>query len=118
MSSIGTAGAIGNGLSGAQLKVTPEELYRQSTSVSNGVRTIRNSFDRMSGKVSATSSYWTGEAADGFRSTYSGYTDEINEIIARLTEHISELNTMAGVYEEAEDEAQELIASLPDDVII
>lgn len=105
-------------LLGAQLKVTPEELHRQSGVVSKNVSSIKEDFREIEFKVRSTASYWKGEAADSFRAMYSSYLDEIAEIIARLIEHIIDLNEMAGVYEEAESDVQEIIEALPTDVII
>lgn len=89
-------------LLGAQLKVTPDELRRQSGVVSKNVSSIKKDFNEIEFKVKSTASYWQGDAADSFRATYSSYLDEIAEIISRLTEHITDLNEMAGVYEEAD----------------
>lgn len=104
--------------SSAQLKVTPEELHRQSTSVSSNVNKIKRRFDGMERQVKATNSYWEGDAADGFRTVYLGFKDELDEIVARLSEHIVDLEKMAGVYEKAEAKVIEIIETLPSDVIV
>ena len=100
------------------LKVTPAELKRQSSAVSTAVKNIQSRFTNIEEGVRRSSSYWNGDAADAFRSVYEGYKDEIAEIISRLSEHIVDLERMAGVYEEAESAAEEIIESLPSDVIV
>lgn len=102
----------------ANFKVTPDELHRQSVAVSAKVNSIRTKFNEMETKVNSSSSYWNGEAADQFRAVYAGYRDEVLEIISRLAEHIVDLEQMAGVYEQAESDANALIESLPSDVIV
>ena len=102
----------------ATFKVTPDELRAQSTVVSDKVQTIRTKFGEMERTVSSSNTYWNGEAADNFRSVYAGYKDEIEEILSRLSEHIVDLEKMAGVYTEAENAVNETIGSLPSDVII
>ena len=104
--------------SSAQLKVTPEELHRQSSEVSSNVNKIKRRFDLMERQVKATNSYWDGDAADGFRSVYLEFKDELDDILARLSEHIVDLEKMAGVYEKAESSVIELIETLPSDVIV
>ena len=102
----------------ANFKVTPEELHRQSTAVSSKVNGIRTRFNEMELKINSSASYWNGDAAEAFRDVYAGYKDEILEIVARLSEHIVDLERMAGVYENAEASANELVESLPSDVIV
>ncbi|MBE6707692.1 MAG: WXG100 family type VII secretion target [Ruminococcaceae bacterium] len=117
------AGSI-NGAAGritftsAEFKVTPDELRAQSVAVSNKVQSIRTRFNEMERTVSSSNTFWNGEAADNFRSVYAGFKDEIAEILSRLSEHITDLEKMAGVYETAENAVNETIESLPSDVII
>lgn len=102
----------------ADFKVTPEELRRQSTAVSSTVTNVRNKFSNLERTIRNTTSFWKGDASDAFRSVYGDFKDEIEEIINRLSEHITDLERMAGVYDQAEVKANELLESLPSDVII
>jgi len=102
----------------SSFKVTPEELARQAANVESGVSAISARFAGAEQSVKNTLNYWNGEASDLFRTECEGYRDEIEEILARITEHVTDLRTMAGVYEEAEASVQEIIEALPSDVII
>ncbi|MBQ4066290.1 MAG: WXG100 family type VII secretion target [Clostridia bacterium] len=101
-----------------EIKVTPDELRRQSDTVSAGVNIIRDKFEDAKRLTNTSAAYWNGDAADKFRAVYAGYEDEIQEIIARISEHITDLRSMAGIYEAAEGEAEEAAESLPSDVIV
>lgn len=101
-----------------EIKVTPDELRRQSDAVSASVNIIRDKFEDAKRLTNTTAAFWNGDAADKFREVYAGYEDEIQEIIARLSEHITDLRSMAGIYDTAEDEAGDIIESLPADVIL
>ena len=117
MSNINIIGNADGDLSSATLKVTPEELRVQSDSVAADVREISSKFEDITRIMDTSDSFWRGDSSDKFRSAYNGYKDEISEIILRLSEHITDLNTMAGVYESGENEIVEYIGSLPSDVI-
>ncbi len=99
-------------------KVTPDQLERQSESVSNSVAKIEHSFGEIEDIIKATASYWNGDAADLFRSTAEDFKDEVATMLLRMTEHVDDLKKMAGIYEKAEAEVQETIQSLPADVIV
>lgn len=115
----GALGAWGNlGIGTAEFKVTPDELRRQSTAVSSTVSSVRNKFSGLERTISSTTSFWKGDASDAFRSVYADFKDEIEEIINRLSEHVVDLEKMAGVYDQAEAKANEIIESLPSDVLI
>lgn len=100
------------------IKVTPEELYAKSDDIRHSTESMNKRFQNMKNIVKRSSSYWEGEAKNSYVSVYESFQEEIQETIARLTEHVEDLNKMAGVYQSAEKEAQEIAASLPDDVII
>lgn len=110
---------LGNGnYSSLVLKVTPDELRRQSDSVAADVSFIKEKFDNITRVVDSSDSFWRGDSSDSFRSVYNGCKEEIYEIIARLSEHITDLNQIAGIYDSGEKEIVDYISSLPADVII
>lgn len=107
-----------NFFGGGELKVTPQQLLEHAEKVSSDVTSINNSFDRLERIVSATGTYWNGDAAEAFRQAYVSFKDEIEEIILRITEHVADLKTMAGVYTQTEQAVQTVATSLPDEVIL
>lgn len=101
------------------LTVTPEELNIKAQEVSDRIKEIRGHFEEMNTIASGkTSGYWIGNAGDSYRKKYQSFQPEIEEILKRLSEYVTDLRQMAGVYEAAENAAAELAQDLPDNVII
>lgn len=109
---------VAGGTPSLTLKVTPAELRAQSESVAVDVGRISSQFEDISRIMDSSDSFWRGDSAERFRGAYNGYKDEITEIVLRLSEHITDLNQMAGVYESGENEIVDYIGSLPSDVIV
>ncbi|MCD7981726.1 MAG: WXG100 family type VII secretion target [Clostridiales bacterium] len=95
------------------LKVTPEELKTQSGKVRTRIQNLESSFETMRTLISGTAAYWTGSAAEAHREDYESKKGTIEEMINRYTEHVRDLETMAGVYQEAEAQAVNLADELP-----
>lgn len=101
----------------AVIKVTPEVLIQKAEVVKGKISTMQTAFTNMMNTVSKSNSYWVGDAGDAHRKVYKEYEPEITEIFNRLTEHVTDLNAMAGVYSEAEKAVAEVAESLPTDLI-
>ena len=95
------------------LKVSPEEMQAAASALSGYIRTMDSCFQTMKRTMSTSSVYWVGEAGEAHRAMYEEQVEETEEIIARYTEHVRDLNTMAGVYSEAEQTAQSAAEELP-----
>ena len=103
---------------GAELKVTPEVMIQSASELKTKINKMEKAFESLDERVKATGTYWQGEAGEAFRSIYKQVKPSTEEIIKRLHEHVKDLNTMAGVYEGAEKDVKNIVASLPDDVIL
>lgn len=95
-----------------KLTVTPEELSQQAGQVKEAAKDLKQRFDRMKQLMKETEYYWKGEAAEEHRNAYTKNQGNIEEIVARYEEHIRDLETMAGVYQEAEITSQNLADEL------
>lgn len=95
------------------LKVTPEEMQAAASELSGYVSTMNDCFQQMKATMDQTAGYWVGEAGNAHRQMYQEQVAKTEEIIARYTEHVRDLNTMAGVYTEAEQSAQTMADELP-----
>ena len=104
-------------ISAATIKVEPDQMIAKAASVKTKINNIRRIFESLEQRVNASNSYWKGEAGDMYRNKYKEFKDATEEIIKRLEEHVTDLNAMAGVYENAENEAVNIIEDLPVDVI-
>ena len=95
------------------LKVSPEEMIAAASELSGYVSTMNECFNQMKNTMSQSVSYWVGEAGDAHRQLYEEQVEKTEEIISRYTEHVRDLNAMAGVYTEAETTAQAKAEELP-----
>lgn len=108
----------GGWLSAARIKVTPEQLAEKANELNTKLTRIQGKFDSLERNVNVTKSYWIGEANDSYREKYAEFKPGVQEIIKRLEEHVRDLNAMAGVYQQAEEAANDIIEELPDNVIV
>ena len=95
------------------LKVTPEEMAAAASELSGYVANMSECFTQMKNTMVQSASYWVGEAGDAHRQLYNEQVEKTEEIIARYTEHLRDLNAMAGVYSEAEAQAEAKADELP-----
>lgn len=108
-----TGAAMGNTI----IKVSPEALVQKAEVVEGKISTMETKFTNMNNIISKSSTYWGGNAGDAHRKVYKEYVPEITEIFKRLTEHVKDLNAMAGVYSAAESTVKEIEESLPTNLI-
>lgn len=104
--------------SGVTFKVKTEVLHQKSSSINSKIKKVKNKFDEMERLVNSIKTYWEGEASKSNQKYYEGFKDEILEILARLEEHVTDLESMAGVYETTEQEVKSIIEELPKDIIV
>lgn len=96
-----------------RILVTPEALETQAGIVRTEVKNLQDAFNQMRNRIAETKNYWTGEAADEHRENYEKNKASIEEILERYKEHVRDLETMAGVYREAETAAKNMADELP-----
>lgn len=99
------------------LKVSPEEMQAAAAELSGYVSTMSNCFQQMKTIMTQSASYWVGEAGNAHRQLYQDQVQKTEEIISRYTEHVRDLNAMAGVYIESEQQAQMKADELPMSVL-
>ena len=96
------------------LKVSPEEMQAMAATLSGYVRTMDECFRTIKNTMATSSVYWVGDAGNAHRALYEEQVEYTEQIVARYTEHVKDLNTMAGVYAEAEQTAQTAAEELPE----
>ena len=95
------------------LQVTPEEMRSAASQLSEYLQNMQSCFDVMRNTVAGTEGYWVGEAGDAHRRLYHSQVEKTEEILRRYQEHVRDLNTMAGVYDDAERAAAREADQLP-----
>lgn len=100
------------------IKVTPEKLMSTASEFSASGTTINNLTQNMTGIVTGLSSVWQGEAATAYVNKFNGLQDDITRMNKMIQEHVTDLNDMAKVYQQAETANEEEISRLSSDVIV
>lgn len=99
------------------LKVRPEELKKKSGEISNKISVIESDFTKIEQLVLGTKKYWEGDASTQHIKNYNKMKEDIKTIIKRLKEHPTDLEQMAGIYEQTEAAANRLASALPTDIL-
>lgn len=101
-----------------QLKVAPDVMKSKAQEVSGQINNISKSWREMCNIINKSKGYWEGEASDCHRKAFDDNKTDMEELLKRLKEHPKDLLEMAGIYLQAESEAQKMASSLPDDIIV
>lgn len=104
-------------MSDIQVKVTTEVLQNVSADVTKKIAEVKNAFTELETIVQNSTSYWEGGGNDEFRQAYEIRKDDYSDILNSFEEHISNLLTIAGVYQQTENKVEELAQALPVDII-
>lgn len=100
-----------------KLKVKPDELVSKSGEIKKDINAIEQSFTKVTTLVTNTKKYWEGDASDKHIKRYNELKEDFQTIVKRLKEHPDDLEKMAGVYKENENEIKNLLEALPTDVL-
>lgn len=104
---------------GAQLKVETSELIAKSNSVSKISKTMKNEYASLKNIIDRSSRYWIGDGGNAHRNKFNEQNSDVDEMFRRIQEHVTDLQVMAGVYVDTEQNIKsEIQDSLPADVII
>lgn len=109
---------MASGFSADTLLVDYNVMLQKASAVDQKIREMRNTFSDLETSVNKTKAYWIGEAGDAYRAYFMERKPEAEEIFKRLSEHVRDLNEMAGVYSSTEKEITAMAEDLPSDVII
>lgn len=98
--------------------VTPEVLLQKSQQIGAEVGKLRNLFASVRQAVDGTRAFWQGEAGEAHRNAYNSREEDFSTMLARLQEHVTDLNQIAGNYLQFESQIREMEEALPEDVIV
>ena len=96
---------------------TPEKLISQASQLSAAIADAEASIQEIEELLGKTNLYWLGDAAVAHRNAYRGKKLIAEQVISSLYQQIENLLQMAGIYKEAEREADNEAQALPEDVL-
>ena len=101
-----------------QIKVSTDILRAKEDVVTGKVSEMEGGLNEMKQVVMRTANYWIGEGGDARRNSYINQQAFVEEMVKRLKEYPMDLLKMAGIYEEAEKDNEEIPHALSADVIV
>lgn len=100
-----------------QIAVSTELLRNQSGEAKKQVEAMAKGFEQLKVMVNGTSSYWIGSAGDAHRKQYEKRISQIEKILARYRGRITELEEMAGIFDDANKAAVSAAEGLPQSTV-
>ena len=101
-----------------RIRVATQVLAERADSAWQKIQDVRNCFERMEEIVQNSRGYWEGDANEAHCREFQEYQDDIQKALARFMENVTDLRKIANIYQEAENEVQNISQDLPLDVII
>ena len=95
------------------LKVQPEVLVSKAGELANEKTAIMGLMDQAKAEVTSLTGTWKSEASDEFQNRFKQIYDDIENMLAIVSEHISDLNESASIYTTAEKAAKSAAEGLP-----
>ena len=107
-------------LDASQIKfeVRTEELRQAGRQIEVHTAALQRQLEDMQHTVQRTAGCWEGEGGSLCRDAFRSFRDEIETLVARLRQNVTDLETIAGVYEESETAASQMAEELPDNLIL
>lgn len=99
------------------IKVDTEVLRTTASEISGLTKALQDDFDEMQNCVRQTNRYWIGAAGDQYRREFNAEKEEVSELLALLSKYPTDLLSMAGVYDNAEQKNVQRIDVLPSDTL-
>ena len=101
------------------VKVDTAKLTSTANSFRETGNQIRNLTNQMTTLVnSLTGAIWSGDAANAYKSKFNGLQDDIVRMLNMINEHVTDLNTMAQGYANADTQSVGATNDLAMDVIV
>lgn len=97
------------------LKVQPDVLIAKAGELATEKTAIIGLMDQAKSDVSSLVGVWKSEASDEYQGRFKQVYDDIENMLAIVTEYVSDLNEVANVYSTAEKAAKSAAEGLPTD---
>ncbi len=97
------------------LRVQPDVLRAKAEELSAERTNVTNLMEQAKVEISSLSTSWKSEASEQFQNKFKQVYDDIDNLIAIMSEHINDITEIATIYSSAEKSAQSAGDSLPTD---
>ncbi len=99
------------------LLVAPEDLLKAAGEFQAADASVKGITAEMMNIINALKPSYTGDAANAFYTKFDGLQEDMNQIDAKINEHVNDLNEMANNYSTVEARLTEQNAALKNDYI-
>ena len=97
------------------LKVQHGALAAKAGELSNEKTAIIGHMDQAKSDINSLASVWISPAASEYQGRFKQIYDDIENMLAIITEYVSDLNELDPLYRSAEDRARSVAEGLPTD---
>ena len=97
------------------LKVQPEALSTKSNELNVEKNNILTTLEQVKTEMTSLVGTWKSPASDEFQVRFKQLYDDMENVIAIISEHVNDLNEASGIYASAESAAKSAAEALPVD---
>ncbi len=101
----------------AKILVDSEKLRAAATSFDNQKRLVQTRTNMMMQLVNSLSGKWQGEASTAYRTKFSKLQGDIHQMMTMIDDYVSDLRSIAAIYDSTESTSTNRAQQLMDDVI-
>ena len=95
------------------LKVQPDVLIAKAGELSTEKTVVIGLMDQAKSSINSLTGVWKSESSDEYQGRFKQVYDDIENMLAIVSEYISDLNEVANVYSTAEKAAKGVAEGLP-----
>ena len=100
------------------LRVDPNVLSAKADEMNGQKTTIMQIMDQAKTEITSLTGTWISEASDEFQNRFKQIYDDIDNMLAITSEHISDIKEAAQIYTQAESAARTAAEGLPTDGVM
>ena len=100
------------------LRVDPNVLSAKADEMDGQKSTIIQVMDQAKTELTSLTGTWKSEASDEFQNRFKQIYDDIDNMLAIASEHISDIKEAAQIYTQAESAAKNAAEGLPTDGVV
>lgn len=97
------------------LKVQPDVLIAKAGELSNEKTTVVGLMDQAKSDINSLTGVWKSESSDEYQGRFKQVYDDIENMLAIVSEYVGNLNEVANVYSTAEKATKTAAEGLPTD---
>lgn len=99
------------------ITVSTDVLKKQAEETKKYLQMMEEHFSALKETINKTANYWIGEAGEAQRKQYTDRISKVDEMLAGYTEHVANLEKIAGIYEEGKNAVADAVNDMPESTL-